>query len=449
MAVLNFVLELLKTPTIVLAVVALIGLIAQKKSTPDVISGTVKTALGYLVLSAGSSLLVTEILPFVGLFQEVFNLSGFATGSEIIVGAIQDSVPVIASTSAIIMGVGFLVNILLARFTPLKYIFLTGHMMWISSVTIAFSLYNVGMSSVMIIVIGSILQGAVLTLLPAISQPVIRKITGSNDIAIGHLTTLGTVSSAYVGKLVGDKSKSAEDMKLPKALSFFKDTAMSISVVMFVFYMLVVILAGPEAVAAYSGGTNYLVYGLLKALGFTAGILVLLQGVRMLLGELVPAFKGIADKIVPDAVPALDVPALFGFAPNSLMLGFIFAVIGMIVAMFISSALFGVVPLVSIIGAFFTGGVAGIMGNALGGRRGAMVAGFVYGLELIVFSGFTYKLFGEFVSVGAQGTGHDCIDAMALMTAMKSPIIGIILLVGGFILMSVLEVRYQKQVKAE
>ena len=180
MAVLNFVLELLKTPTIVLAVVALIGLIAQKKSTSDVISGTVKTALGYLVLSAGSSLLVTEILPFVGLFQEVFNLSGFATGSEIIVGAIQDSVPVIASTSAIIMGVGFLVNILLARFTPLKYIFLTGHMMWISSVTISFSLYNVGMSSAMIILIGSILQGAVLTLLPAISQPVIRKITGSN-----------------------------------------------------------------------------------------------------------------------------------------------------------------------------------------------------------------------------------------------------------------------------
>ena len=140
MAVLNFFLQLLQTPTIILAVVALIGLIAQGKKAPDVLSGTVKTALGYLVLSAGSSLLVTEILPFVGLFQEVTNLSGFATGSEIIVGAIQESVPVIASTSAIIMGAGFLVNILLARFTPLKYIFLTGHMMWISSVAVAFCL---------------------------------------------------------------------------------------------------------------------------------------------------------------------------------------------------------------------------------------------------------------------------------------------------------------------
>lgn len=446
MAVLNFFLELLQTPAVILAVVALIGLLAQRKKAPDVLSGTVKTALGYLVLSAGSSLLVTEILPFVGLFQEVFHLSGFATGSEIIVGAIQKSVPVIASTSAIIMGVGFLVNIVLARVTPLKYIFLTGHMMWISSVAVAFSLYEAGFSNGLIIVIGSVIQGAILTLLPAIAQPIVRRIIGSNDIAIAHLTTLGTVSSAYVGKLVGRNSKSAEDMKLPEGLKFFKDTSMSIAIVMFIFYMIVVIMAGPEAVGAYSGGTNYIIFGLLKALGFTAGVLVLLQGVRMLLGELVPAFKGISDKLVPNAVPALDVPALFGFAPNSLMLGFIFATLGMIVAMFISSALFGAVPLVSIIGAFFTGGVAGIMGNALGGRIGAMVSGFVYGVELILFSGFTYMLFGRFAAVGAEGTGHDCIDAMALMTLMKSPVVGILIIVAAFVLLSVLEVRYQKKI---
>ena len=169
----------------------------------------------------------------------------------------------------------------------------------------------------------------------------------------------GTVSS----KLVGKGSKSAEDMKLPEGLKFFKDTSMSIAIVMFVFYMLVVILAGPESVGAYSGGTNYLIYGLLKALGFTAG-------------------------------------------------------------------------------------VAGIMGNALGGRRGAMAAGFTYGLELIVFSGFTYKLFGHFASVGAEGTGHDCIDAMAVMTAMYKPVVGIIIIVAVFILACVLEARRQKNLAA-
>lgn len=449
MSVLNFFLELLQTPTVVLAIVALIGLIAQKKAFPDVLSGTVKTALGYLVLTAGSSLLIAEIIPFVGLFQEVTGLDGFATGSEVIAGAIQDSVTAIASSSAIIMGVGFLINILLARVTPLKYIFLTGHMMWISSVTIAFCMYQAGYNEIVTIILGSILQGMVLTLLPAIAQPMVRKLTGgSNDFAVAHLTCLGTVSSAYIGGLVGRNSKSAEEMKLPEGLKFFKDTSMSISIVMFVFYMAVVLIAGPDKVAPYSAGTNYIIYGLLKALGFTAGVLVLLQGVRMLLGELVPAFKGIADKLVPNAVPALDVPALFAFAPNSLMLGFIFAVIGMIVAMFISSALFGVVPLVSIIGAFFTGGVAGIFGNAKGGRIGAMVAGFVYGVELIVLSGFTYNLFEHFAAVGAEGTGHDCIDAMVLMTGMRTPVVGIILIVVGFAVACVLESRYQQKQKA-
>lgn len=447
MAVLNFLLDLLETPTIVLAVVALLGLLVQRKSAANVISGTVKTALGYLVLSAGSSLLVAEILPFVDLFQQVFHLDGFATGSEVIVGAMSDAVPLIASTSAIIMGGGFLMNILLARFTPLKYIFLTGHMMWISSIAVAFSLYTAGLSEAMIIILGIILQGLILTLLPAISQPLVRRTTGGDDFAIGHLTTLGTVSSAYIGGLLGNKEKSAENMKLPKSLSFFKDTSMSISIVMFVFYLIVVIAAGPKAVAKHAGEQNYIVYGILKALGFTAGILVLLQGVRMLLGELVPAFKGIADKIVPNAIPALDVPVLFSFAPNSLMLGFIFAVVGMLVAMFASSAVFGVVPLVSIIGAFFTGGVAGIFGNAKGGRRGAMISGFVYGFELIFLSGFTYKLFDHFASVGAEGTGHDCIDAMAVMVALKNVWVGVVIIVAAFVVASVFAIRHQKAKK--
>ncbi len=444
MAVLNFFLDLLQTPAIVLAFVSFIGLLVQKRGASFVFSGTVKTALGYLVLSAGSSLIVTEISPFVGLFQTVFGLDGFATGSEVIVGAMSEAVPVIASTSAVIMGGGFLVNILLARFTPLKYIFLTGHMMWISSVVVAYSLYTAGLSNAMIMLIGIPLQGAFLTLIPAISQPFVRTVTGSDDFAIGHLTTLGTVSAGLIGGLLGNKEKSAEELKLPKKLAFFKDTSMSISIVMVLFYLIVVLLAGPAEVAAYAGETNYIIYGLLKGLGVTAGILVLLQGVRMLLGELVPAFKGISDKLVPNAKPALDVPVLFAYAPNSLMLGFIFAVIGMLVGMLASSVAFGVVPLVSIIGAFFTGGVSGIFGNARGGRRGAMIAGLVYGFELIFLSGFTYMLFGHFAAVGAEGTGHDCIDAMLLMLGMRNVWIGIILIVAAFILLCVLQSRKKK-----
>lgn len=421
---LDFILNIIKTPAMVLAIVALVGLLVQKKPAGEVFSGTVKTALGMLVLSAGSSLIVTEILPFVDLFSIVFNLEGFATSSEAVVGAMQAAVPTIASTSALIMAIGFLVNVLLARITPLKYIFLTGHMMWILSVAIASGLYSAGMNETMIIAIGSVLQGVLMVVFPALGQPMVRKVTGSDGFAIAHLTTVGVVSAGYLGGLLGDKSKSAEDIKLPESLEFFKDTSMSVSIVMGLFYLIVVIMAGPEVVSTYSGETNYIVYGILKALGFTAGILVLLQGVRMFLGELVPAFKGISDKLVPGAIPALDVPALFAFAPNSLMIGFVTGVIGMIVAMFASSAIFKVAPLVSIIGAFFTGGVAGIYGNAMGGRRGAAVAGFAYGFMLIFFSGFLFTIF-DYAAYGAAGVGHDCVDVMAVMWLLKNPYIGI------------------------
>ena len=428
---LDFLLNIMKTPAIVLGLVALIGLLLQKKNVGQVFSGTVKTALGMLVLSAGSSLIVSEISPFVDLFSLVFHLEGFATSSEAVVGAMQNAVPVIASTSAIIMAVGFLVNVVIARFSPLKYIFLTGHMMWILSVAIAGSLYAASFSETMIMVVGSVV---LMVVLPAIGQPTVRKVTGSDHFAIAHLTMLGTVPAAYVGGWLGDKNKNAEDIKLPESLEFFKDTSMSVSIVMGVFYLLVVILAGPEAVAGYAGDQNYIVYGILKALGFTAGILILLQGVRMFLGELVPAFKGISDKLVPGAIPALDVPALFAYAPNSLMIGFVTAVIGMIAGMFVSSALFKVVPLVSIIGAFFTGGVAGIFGNARGGTRGAVISGLVYGFLLIVGSGFLFTIF-DYAVYGAAGVGHDCLDVMAVMIAMKYPYIGIAIIVAAFALL--------------
>lgn len=443
---LNFILEIIKTPAIVLGFVALIGLAIQGKKPGQIFSGTVKTALGMVMVSAGAGLLVGYILPFVFMFPTVFNLTGFATSSESVVAAMTNSIPIVATTSSLIMAIGFLVNILLARFTPLKYVFLTGHMMWVLSITVAYVCYSAGFSEVMIIVVGSVLQGAIMAILPALTQPLVRKTIGNDDFAIAHLTTLGTVPAGYIGGLLGNKKYDAEDIKLPESLQFFKDTACSITIVMGIFYLILILAAGPTVVAEYAGGTNYIVYALTQTLGFVVGILVLLQGVRMFLGELVPAFKGISDKLVPGAIPALDVPALFSYMPNSLMIGFVTAVGGMIVAMFVSSFVFQTVPLVSIIGAFFTGGVAGIFGNATGGRRGAIIAGFIYGFLLIFCTAGLSKLY-DFASFGATGLGHDCLDAMGILAAFKWPIIGFAIVVVAYGILWVVETKYQKSKK--
>lgn len=438
----SFLTELFLTPAILLGVVALIGLVLQKKRIENIIEGTFKTILGFLILSAGAGLIFQSLTPFAEIFVEGFNISGVVPFDEAVVGALSNNVAVIARTTALIMALGFLVNVILARITPFKYIFLTGHMMWILAGGLAWAFYDLGVSEMNAVIFGSLLQGSILLLLPVMAQPLMRKVTGEDKIAYGHLTTIGVVASAYVGKVFGNKENDSEDMVLPERLSFFKDTAISVSIVMILVYLVTVIFAGPEFVAQFAGEQNYLIFAILSGLGFAAGVLILLQGVRMFLSEIIPAFRGVAQKLVPGARPALDVPVIFGYAPNALMLGFIFAVPGTLVGMGIASLFNTVIPVPAIIGAFFTGGVAGIFGNALGGRRGAMVSGFVYGIILSVPVALFYPLYG-LVEYGVSGLGYLVSDGIVLLSIIKLffvigvPVVGLIIFIAFVVFLSV------------
>ncbi|TKI67669.1 PTS ascorbate transporter subunit IIC [Lysinibacillus mangiferihumi] len=418
MEVLEFIIQLLTTPAIILGLVALIGLLIQRKVFGDVVKGTFKTILGILILSAGAGIIVDFITPFSEMFTQAFNLTGVVPFDEAVIGALSENVTEIARNSSLILAFGFVVNIILARFSSFKYIYLTGHMLWIMSGALAWAFYDLGYSTTEAVLWGSLIQGLILVLFPALAQPIMRKVIGNNDIAYGHLTTSGVVLSAYIGKIFGNASKDSEKVKMPKGLEMFKDTAISISAVMLILYLITTFVAGPEFVSTLSGEQNWLVYSIIQAFGFTAGVLVLLQGVRMFLGEIVPAFRGVAIKLVPGAKPALDVPVIFGFAPTALMIGFVFSVLGMIIGMFVSKAFGTVIPLPSIIGGFFTGGAAGIFGNALGGRRGAMISGVVYGLVLTIPVALFYPLFGLEV-YGISGVALLVPDAIIVLTLLK------------------------------
>jgi PTS system ascorbate-specific IIC component len=113
-------------------------------------------------------------------------------------------------------------------------------------------------------------------------------------------------------------------------------------------------------------------YALTQGLTFGVGVAVILFGVRMILAEIVPAFQGIAEKIVPNAVPALDCPTVFPFAPNAVLVGFIMSLLGGIVGLFLMGPLGLALIIPGMVPHFFDGGTSGVFGNATGGRKGLL-----------------------------------------------------------------------------
>ena len=56
--------DVLSEPAVLVGLIALIGLIAQKKPVTECIKGTVKTIMGFVILGAGASLVVSSLGDF-------------------------------------------------------------------------------------------------------------------------------------------------------------------------------------------------------------------------------------------------------------------------------------------------------------------------------------------------------------------------------------------------
>ena len=222
------------------------------------------------------------------------------------------------------------------------------------------------------------------------AQKTMTKITGNDELGFGHFGTVGYWLAGEVGALTGKGSKSTEEIKFPKRISFMRDTTVAISLTMLIFFLVVTGIANYKAGfdAAMLGGNHWILFAILKSLTFAGGVYIVLAGVRLVISEIVPAFKGISDKLVPKARPALDCPVVFPYAPNAVLIGFLVSFLGGIVGLFVLAGIGMAIPvaliLPGVIPHFFCGATAGVFANARGGRRGCVIGSFVHGL-LITF----------------------------------------------------------------
>ncbi|RLM10185.1 PTS ascorbate transporter subunit IIC [Gibbsiella quercinecans] len=385
--------DVLGTPAILVGLFSLIGLLLQKKPISDVISGTLKTIMGFVILIAGANLIAATLTIFSQLFEHSFSIQGVVPNTDAMAALAQRNY---GTETAMIMVFGMLVNILLARITPLKYIFLTGHHTLYMAAMLAVILSVGGVSGFWLVLIGALILGTMMVVSPAILQPFTRKITNSDDLALGHFGSTGYLLSALVGKLVGKGSPSIEELKVPKTLNFLRDSSVAISLTMMILFIALVLVAGKAFTESQvSGGQNFIVFAIIQSITFAAGVYIILAGVRMIIAEIVPAFKGIADKLVPNAKPALDCPTVFPFAPNAVIIGFLSSFAAGLISMFLCP-LFGLSVIVpGLVPHFFCGATAGVYGNITGGRRGAIIGAFVQGLLISFLPAILLPLMGD------------------------------------------------------
>ena len=404
--VLIFFQNILSEPAFLMGLIAFVGLLALKTPGHKVLTGTLGPILGYLMLAAGAGVIQANLAPLATLIEQGFGITGVVPNNEAVTSVAQKILGV--ETMSILI-VGLLFNLFFARFTRFKYIFLTGHHSFFMACLLSAVLGAIGFEGVALVLLGGFFLGAWSAISPAIGQKYTLKVTDGDEIAMGHFGSLGYYLAAWIGAKVGKDSRSTEELQISDKWSFLRNTTISTGIVMVIFYIIGVVaclIRNPQAVEELANGKNPLIFAIISGLTFAVGVSVVYAGVRMILADLIPAFQGIATKLIPNAVPAVDCAVFFPYAPTAVIIGFAFSFLGGLVGMFVLGALGGVLIIPGMVPHFFCGATAGIFGNATGGRKGAILGSFVNGLFLAFLPatllpvlgklGFANTTFGDF-----------------------------------------------------
>ena len=355
MAILDFIINILSTPAILVGLLACLGLVLQGKPIEDIIKGTLKTIVGFLVLGAGAGFLLSSSLNAFGqVFNYAFTMQGVVPNNEAVVA---DALKNFGVSSAIIMAVGMVLNIVLARFSRMRYIFLTGHHTLYMACMIAVILGGAGhLEGWMLYLAGGCLLAFIMVLSPAYCQVTFRKVTGSNAVALGHLGGLGYWAAGMVGRLFANdpKRQSTEEINFPKRLIFLRDTTVSIGLTMAFLFIVVT--------------------------GIAVGRGLLVEGPALFAAD-PAAFQ-----------------AQFGALKDLMNIG---SETNINAALPVALILPGVVP------HFFCGATAGVFGNAEGGIKGCVAGAFVHGLLITFLPAICMPVFNALGYSGATFSDAD------------------------------------------
>lgn len=244
MSIINYLASnVFKQPSLFIGLIALVGLIMQRKSIGETIKGTFKTIIGVIILFIGVNLISNAVSPLSSAFSTLYNLP---EANKFNPQAWLDILGNYGSTIGIVLVLAFIINLAVARFTPIKNIFLTGHIFfWMAYIFVASGVQG-GLKGTSLVIFATAFLALYIIVVPALLKPFVKKVTGSDDFTIGHTAAIFCLLGGLIGKVIGNKEKSTEDINIPKSLDFFRDTTIATSLIMFATYICVGLIIGAD-----------------------------------------------------------------------------------------------------------------------------------------------------------------------------------------------------------
>ncbi|MFT8607776.1 PTS ascorbate transporter subunit IIC [Liquorilactobacillus ghanensis] len=399
--------NIMQNPPILIGLVALIGLLLQKKGISELVKGTLTASFGMVALTEGVNMLTGVISPINTAFQKSLGVTSSNSLNDVTFTA------KFGGEVGLAMFLGLIIHLIIARFTPIKTIFLTGHMLWWFPFVIVAGGVEGGLNGWKLIVFSAILSALYWSIMPWLMRKFVWAATKDESFLIGHPTGILSLLSGFVAKHLGNKEHSTENINIPKKLSFFREISVTGSIVIFLMYVIVSFI-----IPSLPGKKNLLFNSINQGLTFAAGLLILLYGVRLLINQIIPAFQGISEKLIPNAKPAFDVPVLFNYKPNAVLVGFITAMITSTILVIFSDSfhIFHIMLVPLVITSFFECGGAAIVGEGQGGLRGSILGTASAAILMVILVGFSGTMFGSTIQNWILIFGGNDLSLMGIIS---------------------------------